>query len=336
MFSTWDYHALLNSHQLNGVIGKEVVFRRDVEISGIGNDKDNTADADEEMVFGFGDAVDLQRASDVNSSTLPVPRRSSMSRTSTGFGMFDVPIATAIHSALDYSSQSPPTIPMFPNGIPAATGVGGRSPTSRILDHSIPPPLRRGAVVAGAVAAEGFGRIRREVGSMMRSPVLRPVRVGASERRRSVGGTSITTASSASVSPSPRALEPMPLEFDEADEVFLEDESEHVVPNEEELSKAEGRDVSDTLKVVEGEAISASGSIGVGQGSGASATASVSTPRTQPDEVPLDGAIGWSDPQGDETWDDEARATVAEAEMFDEISVTGFMDEDMGLYERKK
>ncbi|GJJ14824.1 hypothetical protein Clacol_009092 [Clathrus columnatus] len=331
MFSTWDYHALLNSHQLGGVIGKEIVFRHDVEISGTGSDKDNIGDGGEEMVFGFGDAVDLQGGSDVRSTA--TSSRHGNSRTDTGRGTFDIPIATAIHSEIDYSSQSPPTIPMFPNGIPAATGIGGRSPTSRILDHGIPPPLRRGAVAAGAVAAEGFGRIRREVGSMIRSPVLRPVRIGASERRRSMGGTSVTTSSSVSISPSPRALEPMPLEFDESDEVFLEDGIEGLSQSGKDQSKDASGDVGDTLKVVEGEETTSTSGSATGLGSGASASVSVSTPRTQPDE---DVVIEWSGSQGEEAWDDEARATVAEAEMFDEISVAGFMDEDMGLYQKRK
>lgn len=334
MFSTWDYHALLDSHQLNNVIGDEVVFRRDVEISGTGSAKDNAENA-EEMIFGFGDAVDLQGGPDIKSAESTTFRRNSASRTTTGHGTFDVPIATAIHSELDYSSQSPPTIPMFPNGVPAATGIGGKSPTSRILDHSIPPHLRRGAAVAGAVAVEGLGRIRREVGSIMRSPVLR---AGTKERRRSVGGTSITTTSSSlSLSPSPHALEPMPLEFDESDEVFLEDDIEDIVQTEKEPDQVKHPEIGDTLKVVEGEAASTSGSVGVGPGSGASATASVSTPRTQPDEVSLEVPEWTKSHEGDdEAWDDEARATIAEAEMFDEISVAGFMDEDMGRYERKK
>lgn len=336
MFSTWDYHALLDSHQLNSVIGDEIVFRRDVEISGTGSGKDNSENA-EEMIFGFGDAVDLQGGADIKSTESTTFRRSSASRTTTGHGTFDVPIATAIHSELDYSSQSPPTIPMFPNGVPAATGIGGRSPTSRILDHSIPPHLRRGAAAAGAVAVEGFGRIRREVGSIMRSPVLRPARAGAKERRRSVGGTSITTTSSSlSVSPSPHGLEPMPLEFDETDEVFLEDDAEDIVQTEKEPDQAKYAGIGGTLKVVESEAASTSGSVEVGPGSGASATASVSTPRTQPDEVSLEVPEWTNSHEGDEAWDDEARATIAEAEMFDEISVAGFMDEDMGRYERKK
>ncbi|KAF8522572.1 hypothetical protein BU17DRAFT_44501 [Hysterangium stoloniferum] len=243
-----DYQALLRRSQLN-VPCTKLEVRKDVEVSA------HLEDAESDVFLH--DTVDLQVA-----STTPRSARNP----------FDEPIASAMRSGLDYSGQSPPVLPMLPNGAPVS-----------VLEAI---PIHTKHVAAGV--NEGFGRIRREIGKV-RSPILRPTPGGA--------GTG----------PGPLAGEGrhVPLEFDEADEMmFLQGD---------EMAE---RDDNEGLQRDDGS------------GSGASASASVSTPgsRSHADLVvdEQEEAI-W------DAWDDEARATVAEAEMFDEISVTGFMDEESDI-----
>ncbi|KAF8587051.1 hypothetical protein K439DRAFT_1631042 [Ramaria rubella] len=228
-----DYHALLRRSQFN-VPCTKIEVRKDVEVSAYAND----AQSD---IFLHG-AEDLQADGR--------DRRNSR-------GSFDEPIASAMRSGLDYSGQSPPVLPMLPNGASLS-----------VLDTI---PIHTKHVAAGV--NEGFGRIRREI-SKVRSPILRPARHA-----------------------------PLELEFDEADEaVFLEGEAD-----------ADERDHEGTSH---------------DGGSGSGASVSVSTPSSR-SRADLD--LGGEGDEGDtmwDAWDDEAHATVAEAEMFDEISATGFMDEE--------
>jgi hypothetical protein len=224
-----DYHALLRRSHFN-VPCTKIEVRKDVEVSAYPGDES------ESIVHG---AVDLQLdARD---------RRAAR-------GSFNEPIASAMRSGLDYSGQSPPVLPMLPNGA-----------FMSVLDTI---PIHTKHVAAGV--NEGLGRIRREIGKV-RSPTLRPIR------------------------PEGRHV---PLEFDEDDEVaFLGDaEANH-----------EGTPRDD------------------GDGSGSGASVSVSTPSLR-SRAELGG--GGDDDSMWDAWDDEARAAVAEVETFDEISATGFMDED--------
>lgn len=173
-------------------------------------------------------------------------------------GSFDEPIASAMRSGLDYSGQSPPILPMLPNGAQMS-----------VLDTI---PIHTKHMAAGV--NEGIGRIRREIGKV-RSPILRP-----------------TTR------PEGRHV---PLEFDE------EDEAAFIVEGE-----GEGEDMEQE-------------SIARDDGSGSGASVSVSTPSSRSRG---DLAVGGEKDSMWDAWDDEARAMVAEAETFDEISVTGFMDEE--------
>lgn len=97
---------------------------------------------------------------------------------------FDEPIASAISGSFD-NSNLPVILPMYPNGIP------GSNPKS--FRNSI--PIRTMAGIGDGVS-DGLGRIRRGVHKAARSPQLAP---------RSDGGLS----------------GPVPLEFDEEDEDFV-------------------------------------------------------------------------------------------------------------------
>jgi hypothetical protein len=227
-----DYHALLRRLQFN-VPCTKIEVRKDVEVSAY------TGEDSASFIHG---AVDLQQLDARD-------RRAAR-------GSFDEPIASAMRSGLDYSGQSPPVLPMLPNGAYMS-----------VLDTI---PLHTKHVAAGV--NEGLGRIRREIGKV-RSPILRPTR------------------------PEGRHV---PLEFDEADEATF---------------------------VVEGEDAEHEDHEGVAldDGSGSGASVSVSTPSSR-FRAELAGT-GENDSMWD-AWDDEARAMVAEAETFDEISATGFMDEE--------
>ena len=219
-------------------------MRKDVEVSAYAGDAESDA-----FIHGVAD-LQLDASGAVKS------RDRDRDRRATRRGSFDEPIASAMRSVLDYSGQSPPVLPMLPNGA-----------SMSVLDAI---PIRTKHVAAGV--NEGLGRIRREIGKV-RSPILRPTR------------------------PEGRHV---PLEFDEADEAtFLEREGERYQdPDDHE----ESRD---------------------GSGSGASVSVSTPSPRLQAE---LD--VGGDDDTLWDAWDNEAQATVAEAETFDEISATGFMDEE--------
>ncbi|KAF8512435.1 hypothetical protein JB92DRAFT_2928813 [Gautieria morchelliformis] len=93
----------------------------------------------------------------------------------------------------------------------------------------------------------------------------------------------------------------VPLEFDEDDEVAFLGDADAEADHEGGASRDDG------------------------DGSGSGASVSVSTPSLR-SRAGL-GAGGEDDSMWD-AWDDEARAAVAEVETFDEISATGFMDEE--------
>ncbi|KLO09334.1 hypothetical protein SCHPADRAFT_907840 [Schizopora paradoxa] len=168
---------------------------------------------------------------------------------------FDAPLASAMSASLDYSGQSPPVIPMLPNG-----GRPGSFKAS-IPIRSVAAGLTEG--VNG-----GFGRLRREI-KKVRSPRLRP-----QAEDRTPG--------------------PVPLEFDEDDEVFV------------------GQMEQDS-----GEHDSDAHSAGTSRGDSG---ASISTPSTN-NNAPLPD----SEPEG---WSLDDMDGLDEEEKFDEISTAGFMDEE--------
>lgn len=248
-------------------------MRKDVEVSaytGEGSDP-----------FMHGAVEDLQHIGDARD------RRAS----ATMRGSFDEPIASAMRSGLDYSGQSPPVLPMLPNGAYMS-----------VLDTI---PIHTKHVAAGV--NEGLGRIRREIGKV-RSPILRPTmtaqgRVSPRRREEEEGGRHV------------------PLEFDEEDEaLFLVGADTNDAGGSGGGGDAD-MDVEHDLEDHEG--------ISRDDGSGSGASLSVSTPSSR-FRADL-GAVGAAGEEGEgmwDAWDDEARATVAEAETFDEISVTGFMDDE--------
>lgn len=168
---------------------------------------------------------------------------------------FDAPLASAMSATLDYSGQSPPVIPMLPNG--------GRPGSFKAAI-----PIR--SVAAGLTDGvnEGFGRLRREI-KKVRSPRLRP-----QAENRTPG--------------------PVPLEFDEDDEIF-----------------------SGQMEQEPGEQDSDAHSAGTSRGDSG---ASVSTPSTN-NNAPLPD----SEPEG---WSLDDMDGLDEEERFDEISTAGFMDEE--------
>ncbi|KAL0948774.1 hypothetical protein HGRIS_008904 [Hohenbuehelia grisea] len=178
------------------------------------------------------------------------------------------------------------------------------------LDYASPPPvlpmLPNGAPgsnpksfrnsipirVLSDNVSEGFGRIRREIqGRRVRSPRL---------AQGSAMGSSV------------------PLEFDEEDEDFL-------LPEQHGGDERSGRSAS-----------VASRSRGTSRG-GAGSSATVSTPATSARALDEDGrgdvaAVVGGDDDEDEMWgrwENEDRLAVEEAERFDDISVVGFLDEEM-------
>ncbi|KAF9527640.1 hypothetical protein CPB83DRAFT_895045 [Crepidotus variabilis] len=168
-----DYHALIRSYQFH-IVGSKIDVRKAVEISAYTS---TTANDNGMFIEGFSTPRDVHRAP----------------------SSFDEPIASAISGSFD-STNIPPILPMYPNGIP------GSNPKS--LRQSI--PIRAMAGIGDGVS-EGIGRIRREM-HRVRSPQL---------NARS------DSAMSASV----------PLEFDEEDEDFLSTNVVDQLPTSREASR---------------------------------------------------------------------------------------------------
>ncbi|KIJ49869.1 hypothetical protein M422DRAFT_44663 [Sphaerobolus stellatus SS14] len=280
-----DYHALLRKAQFD-IPCVRIEVRKDVEVHpspssfGAGGRGAGTGTAGLDPSPFVDEEIDLQGGpQDIMDSEIPFAshtRIRSLSRTSVSRSNsssaprpypFDAPLHSALHTTLDYSGQSPPILPMFPNG-PFTTSS---SPLPISMLHALPGRTKHVVENVG----EGIGRIRREIGRV-RSP-----RVKARAR----------------------------------DEYGYEGEGEMVfLPEEEE----------DLL----------GGGGGGEESSGGSQT--ISTPATRAGNTnDNDDVAGDSDALWD-AWDDEARATIAEAEMFDEISVKGFLDEERGVRAGKR
>ena len=196
---------------------------------------------------------------------------------------FDESLASAMSGGLYYTSTTPPVIPMYPNGVPKM----------RTGSFKTPIPIRSVAAGLSEGVQEGFGRLRREI-SKVRSPQLLP---------KSEGHT-------------PGSV---PLEFNEEDEVFLDDDDIRV-------------DVDRTSPERDRDRDSTTTSGGTSRG-GADSGASVSTPSTTNNNLPLVGSdlLGLAD--GDlDGWAQEDVDAIEEAERYDEISAAGIMDEEqMGV-----
>lgn len=186
---------------------------------------------------------------------------------------FDEPLASAMSGGLYYAGTTPPVIPMFPNGVPKA----------RAGSFKASIPIRNVAVGLSEGVQEGFGRLRREI-NKVRSPQFGP---------RSEGHT-------------PGSV---PLEFNEEDEVFLDNEEN------DRTSPERDHDSTSTSR------------------GGGDSGASVSTPSTSNNNLPLVGSGVLGLAGGEEGgWAQEDVDAIEEAERFDEISAAGFMDEEqMGM-----
>jgi hypothetical protein len=162
---------------------------------------------------------------------------------------------------------------MFPNGVPKA----------RAGSFKASIPIRNVAVGLSEGVQEGFGRLRREI-NKVRSPQFGP---------RSEGHT-------------PGSV---PLEFNEEDEVFLDNEEN------DRTSPERDHDSTSTSR------------------GGGDSGASVSTPSTSNNNLPLVGSGVLGLAGGEEGgWAQEDVDAIEEAERFDEISAAGFMDEEqMGM-----
>ena len=178
---------------------------------------------------------------------------------------FDAPLASAISANLDYSGQSPPVIPMLPNG--------GRPGSFKAAI-----PIRNVAAGLSGSMGEGIGRLRREM-KKVRSPRLTP----QSDNRKPG---------------------PVPLEFEEDDQVFL-NEDEHDGGVHEHENEIEQDDDSSH------SAITSRGDSG----------ASLSTPSTN-NNAPL------PDTEPEEGFSLDDMDGLDEEETFDEISAVGLMDEE--------
>lgn len=196
---------------------------------------------------------------------------------------FDDSLASAMSGGLYYTGSTPPVIPMFPNGVPKAR--------SGSFKASI--PIRNVASGLTEGVQEGFGRLRREI-NKVRSPQLRP---------RSEGNASSS----------------VPLEFNEEDEVFLDNDDVNDNDNDHDrISPERDRDSTTT-----------SGGTSTSRG-GADSGASVSTPSTTNNNLPLVGSEMLGIVDGDDGgWAQEDVEAVEEAERYDEISAAGFMDEEV-------
>jgi len=135
-----DYHALVRRHDLN-LPSRKIEVRKEVEASAA-------------PASGFLETDDVMGGADF------WQRHGSSRRRRSAHSSFDEPIASAMHSGLDYAQSSPPVIPMFPNG-----------PLSTTMMDSLPI----GRVAAGLTdgVSEGLGRLKRELGKV-RSPKLKP------------------------------------------------------------------------------------------------------------------------------------------------------------------
>lgn len=157
-----DYHALIRSYQFH-IPGSKVEVRREVELSAYSMGNNAT------FVDGFPSRDVIHGPSSV-----------------------DDPIASAISGSFE-SSNIPPILPMYPNGIPGTS--------MKSLRTSIPIRAMSGF---GEGVTEGLGRIRREMHR------VRPPHLSA----RSDNG----------------AHDSVPLEFDEEDEDFLNREMKGLSP----------------------------------------------------------------------------------------------------------
>lgn len=244
-------------------------------------------------------------------------------------GSFDEPIASAMRTVLDYSGQSPPVLPMLPNGAPPGTAIG----TLSVL-HTL--PMHAQFVAAGV--NEGLGRIRREIGRGVRGEIIG---MGPGQKRQGAGRRA-----------SEGAGRHVPLEFDEEDEAVFMESGE--VEGDHEDHESVMRDDADGSGSGSGASVSVSTpstrSRDVGLVAAARGIASVIANRhgnthdpTDPNADPNANDSNINDPNsigdlGDadtdsmwDAWDDEARAAIAEAETFHEISATGFMDEEQRM-----
>lgn len=183
---------------------------------------------------------------------------------------FDEPIASAISGSFD-SSNLPMILPMYPNGVPGST-------KPKLFRNSI--PVRTMAGIGDGVS-EGIGRLRREM-TKTRSPPP------AARTDTNFSG-------------------PVPLEFDEEDEDFLQQDTFSMRPDDDHPFSAPTKSLHESV-INTAPATSAE--------SATQHLMDADIIGTMEEDLSFTG------------WDTQDRLAVDEAEQYDDITAAGFVEDE--------